>query len=277
MAGSRGKTFYVFECEVDGCTAEFYLNDIPVIRRGNEIGRFYKGQSNELVRDGINEIAVIVHPGKTPAEAIAGDGGKRRQIASDKASVSAALAVYPFGAVAGGPDRTELFGLAWKGRSDGIPEIFPKVLGIQHDLGPLFGPWAWESLPPLTLDEGERTEIRKFLEPLHLSLAAGDPELFIEESRMRLDDTARAYGLPPGQKEDLIRQVTRRDAAQPWWGMQPLAPDTFNLRLCGGNRLVQLIGNDWMPVLKENPDEEDGVGTYSMMIGKVDGKWHIIR
>ncbi len=51
--------YYVFECAVDHCTAEFYLNDIPVVMRSQDGGRLFGGQVNELVVDGINEIGAI--------------------------------------------------------------------------------------------------------------------------------------------------------------------------------------------------------------------------
>lgn len=270
------KNFYVLECEVENCDAEFYFNDIPIIRRGTDHGRFYKGQSNQYVVDGLNEIAMIINPGPTPKEAIPGENKKRKRSVAQGASARAKLALYPFGAVAGGPDGKELMSIQWKAPEQEQLQFFPRAVSTQADLGPVFGKWEWEDLPRIELNDTDLEEIKAFLEVLHQSLAAGDPEFFIEFSDMRLKGTEQAYLLPPGDRANLIRQVTQMDAAESWWGMQPLDPENFDFRLCAQDRLVECIAKDWQPVLKENPDDQDGVGTYYMLLGKVFGEWHIV-
>lgn len=269
--------YYVFECAVDNCTAEFYLNDIPIVMRSQDGGRLFGGQVNELVVDGINEIDAVIYPGPQPGQALSGPGGKRDRFVAADAKVFAALSTYPPGAVVGGPDRKQLIRMEWAADPDGWPEVLPKVMSAAQDLGPLLGEWAWEGAPRITLDEDTCQEIADFLGVLHAALAAGDPEPFIEAGAIRLEEVEKAFDLKPGSKAEHVRKVTLRDAAEPWWGLQPLNPANFDLRLCAADRLVECIGRDFQPVLKETPDEDGGVGHYDMLLAKIDDRWQIVR
>ncbi len=90
-------TFYVFECAVDNCDAEFYLNDIPVVLRKQDGGRLFGGPVNELVVEGINEIGVVINPGPEPGLALSGREGKRDRFVATDAKLFAALSIYPRG------------------------------------------------------------------------------------------------------------------------------------------------------------------------------------
>ena len=269
--------YYVFECAVDNCAAEFYLNDIPIVLRSQDGGRLFGGQVNELVVDGINEIGAVIQPGPQPGQSLTGRGGKRDRFVAKEAKVFAALSTYPPGAVVGGPDRTQLIRLEWDGEPDGWPEVFPKVVAQAEDLGPLLGEWAWEGAPRITLDEPTRQEITDFLGTIHAALSAGDPEVFIEAGAVRLAEVEKAFDLKPGSKAEHVRKVTLRDAAAPWWGLQSLDTGQFDLRLCAAGRLVECIGRDFQPVLKENPDDDGGVGQYDMLLARIDDQWQIVR
>lgn len=269
------KVFYVFECTAEGCVAEFYLNDIPIVRRGPDLGQFYAGQANQYVCDGANEITIVIGTGSTPSRALAGDSPARQQIALNNARASARLARYPFGSVVGGPDAQELMRVDWDAGTD-LTKYVPLVAGASADLGPIYGSWTWQSAPAVGLDSDSRNEIRDFLNLLAGTLAAGDAGPFIEAGSSRLADTERAYSLKPGERAEMIRRITAEDAAQPWWGIVPLDDSQFDLRVCGRGRLVECIGRDWLPILREKPDPEGGFGTYSMFIAKIEGAWHIV-
>ena len=200
---------------------------------------------------------------------------RRKNVSGAKAM--ARLVRYPFGAVVGGPSGEILMHCDWQAPEEATPFVFPRAVSTRTDLGEMFGSWHWQEADRIDLDEDVRGELGVFLEELRGPLAAGDPEPLIELSRPRLKDLARAYSLPPGQKERQIRDVTELDARQPWWGMQPLEPESYAFRLCGRGRLVELVGQDWEPVLKENPDEDGSLGQYGMFVGRLDGEWTILR
>lgn len=268
--------FYVLECEVENCDAEFYLNDIPIIRRGPALGRFFAGQSNQYLIDGVNELAIVVNPGPTPGEALVGSGRERGPLPGGEARAVAKLSTYPYGSISGGPDGRELLSLEWRATGD-TPQIFPRVATARGELGTSLGTWQWQNAARLEMGELLVEEIEGFLRPLHLSLLAGSPDVLIEASQIRIAETENAYSLEPGEKERQIRTVTRQEAKTDWWGLLPLEPEQFDFRLCAHDRLVECIGKDWEPVLRENVDREGGQGTYSLFLGLIDDEWHIVR
>ena len=276
MVAKQKKKFYVMECKASGINAEFYLNDIPIIRRGPELGMKYGGPCNQYLIDGINELSAIIVPGKAPSETLYSKTGRQRIKLEEDASVKAELSIYPFGAVMGGPSKKVLMSVDWKLDKD-QKMVFQKVISARADLGKLFGEWEWQKAPRIELNEDTIKEIHKFIENLHMSLAAGDPDLFLEFGEMRLKDIEKAFDLVPGEKEELIRKVTLDDAEQDWWGMEDINPDDYDLRLCAQDKMVEVINKDWKPILQESPDLEGGVGTYSMTISKLDDKWKIVR
>ncbi len=269
--------FYVLECSAEGCVAEFYLNDIPVVRRGPDIGKHYAGQSNQYLVGGLNEISMLVNPGPSPSLAIPGPGGARTRFGAPGARASAALCRYPFGATVGGPSRKELAKVEWSAGEAGGPIVFPKVATVRTDLGSMPGPWEWQSSERIALDSEARAGIGALLADLRVSLEAGDPEPFISASSSRLAELALAYEQPPGRKERIIRKALDDDSSQGWWGMQALDPKKFDFRLCGRNCLVEAICGDWDPALREKPDPQKGVGMYGMMLGRSAGRWKILR
>lgn len=276
MVAKKKKQFYVIECKSSGVNAEFYLNDIPIIRRGPELGMKYGGPCNQYLIDGVNELSVIIVPGEIPSETLHSKAGRQRIKFEEEASVKAELSIYPFGSVMGGPSKKVLMSVDWKLEKEKWM-VFQKVISARMDLGKLFGEWEWQKAPRIELNEDTLKEIHKFIKDLHMSLAAGDPELLLEFGEPRLKDIEKAFDLVPGEKEELIRKVTLDDAEQDWWGMEDINPDNYDLRLCAEDRMVEIVNKEWKPILQESPDPEGGVGSYSMTISKLDGKWKIVR
>ena len=268
--------FYVLECTARGCDAEFLLNDIPVTRRGPALGANAGVQVNELVVDGVNELAVVINPGPTPALALAGEGRARRRLVVKDAAVEARLARYPRGAKVRGPKAEELLTLKWSVGQQG-KLVFPRVEASRADLGPRLGKWAWQSAPQVALDAAGQRELGQLLATVHAALDRGSPEALLEHSRVRLEEIAAAYELEEGEKEQVIRTVMAEDAAREGFGLQPIDEASFSLRTCARGRLVEVLGRDWKPVLREKPAADGSVGYYDMFVARIDGAWQIVR
>jgi len=269
--------FYVLECSVEKCVAEFYINDIPITRRGPQYGKMLNGPMNQMIKDGVNALEIVVNPGDIPSESYLGSGGKRRRLTpEDGAFAKAKISKYPKGAVVGGPDEEELMAVEWAAEKDRI-EMFPKVVSAAADLGQIFGPWQWEGGSRIALEEETLKEIFDFVLEIHGYLVVADFEPFIEFSLPRSSDTDLAYGKTPGQSAEEVRIEMERCTNNSWWSMKPLKPDDFDFRLCGCDKMIECISKEWKPVIEEEPDEEGSISRYPMMIGKIDGKWRIVR
>ncbi|WP_418320989.1 hypothetical protein [Piscinibacter sakaiensis] len=271
------ESYLVLECAAEGCVAEFYLNDIPVIIRGPEIGRFFCGPMDDHFVDGVNELAIVVNPGPTPGEALTGAERNRDWRNVDKERAWAKVSRYPVGATVGDGQGIEMMAVEWQAPSRRTTCVFPQICSTVVDLGPLYGRWRWQDSPVLGTGADVQAEIDALMQALHASLQRGEVDLFLALSRHRLTEGEKAYQLIPGEKQQMIRDVMAEETAQDWWGMEALDPSRYDLRCCAGDRMVELIAKDWLPILREKPDDEDGIGYYKCFLARIDGELQIVR
>ncbi len=271
------KRFYVIECTAEGVRAEFYVNDVAMVRRGLEWGYHYGGPVNEYIVSGRNEIAVLIDPGQSPGTAMGTPGElRKRKNFGEKTEVSYMLSAYPEGAVVGGPDRAELVSLSWQPEA-GRPAFTPLVLSAAVDIAPGFGPWRWQEGPVLELTDAARGEVDAFVKEMHLALSGAMHEPFIDKSAVRCREVEEAYGLPAGERLEMIRSNFPEIMSRPEWGMEPLEGIDADYRLCGRSRLVELVAADWNAILRQTPNEEGGAAYFTMLISRLDGEWQIVR
>ncbi len=287
---SDADKYFVLECETQSRGhVEFYINGIPLARRGAELGPYYSEQVNEFLIKGTNQLSMLINPpSAAAAHAGGGNRGRDQQVsdtdfAPEMAMSSMRLASYPVGAVVGGPDAIELLRTEWRvpKQTDGrpMPEFFPKYVANAVGMGGIGQhPWAWQLGDRLTLSDEERQEIVQFIGKIHKALDAGDPEPFIDASLTRLRELGDAYAsFDPVERISLIRKVTAMKSSQPGWGMEPLEPENLDLHTCANNRIVECRARDWKSILREKPDAEGGVAYYQMFLSKIAGSWHIVR
>ena len=269
-------TFFVLECSVEGCRAEFWMNDIPVIRL-NEGAGFAGLPINHLLIEGENELEMVLFHGNLPPLSKLGSippEGPESVQPTQSASVS--LCRYPFGAAVGGPDRVELFRQEWKPTEEMEVSVPFTVKGTcEPDAG--VPRWRWQDADPLELDRDTVVDLVEFLETMRASIEEGDPEPFLEKSAIRLEDIAEAFGNEPSEKADLIRRVIPQDVDNEGFGLDPLDPAMFSFRLCGGGSLVEAIGMDWAPLIRGGPDSQGNPIAYDMVLARFDGEWAIVR
>ncbi len=269
--------FHVLEVRVENCVAEVYLNDIPIIRRGNDYGLEFGGPVNQYMVNGLNRLEIVVDPGPVPAEALTGTAGCRQCFTPDKeARAWAALSTYPKGAIIDGPDREEIVALEWKPENN-RPHCFPLVCSASIDLGEIYKAWQWQSAPRLTLDDETLREVSDFVIGMHGSLAILDFERYVELSKHRNEEGDFAYQKMPGTVAQQLLSMRGYIEDDPGWGMATLKPDEFSFRLCGNDRMIECVAKSGEPVLEELADNEGSISRYPMLLSKIDGEWLIVR
>jgi len=268
--------FYVLECAAETCFAEIYLNDIPVILRGPGIGMYFDGPVNQLLVDGVNRISLLIRPGETPAESRTGTNGEKVNVQPKGDKAFARIVGYPFGALSGGPEGQELLRVDWNGHEEDSFD-FPMEVSAEANLGPLFGGWAWQVAPKLELDEATRASVHEFLGKARADLEAFDAEAHIQRCILHLRELGRAYDTRASKKMNLIRMALEEDSKKAGFGFEELDPETYSLRLIAGGRMIECIGKDWEPLIREKPSPEGDSGSYEMRIAKVDGEWAVVR
>ena len=61
------------------------------------------------------------------------------------------------------------------------------------------------------------------------------------------------------------------------FGFEPLDPSSYDLRLCGGGRLVEVADRKGRPVLKENPLGPQGdQHQYDLLLARLQGSWQVV-
>jgi hypothetical protein len=270
-------TFYVLECTAEQCVAEFYLNGIPIMRRGVEGGEFCGVQVNHLLVDGDNILELTAFPGPVPSLSRWGEFGPRQRRGSTAAEkIKMSLRKYPFGATVGGSEAEELARLEWQGSPDDVRE---RAFSLQTsaDLGPMHGRWSWQDAPALTLDAAEQLELSELLDGLAAAIQVGDPGPFLAASETRIQETSRAYSTDPAERRAMINRGIFVDAGAPGFTVAPLMPSDFDFRLCAEGRMVELIAKDWQPILRAGPDRQGCYSYYDMFVSRIDGAWQIVR
>lgn len=271
-------TFYTVELTVANCDAEVWLNDVPIYRRGEGHGTFAGGPFNELVREGRNELTLVVGPGPTPPSSLLGEGEHRaRRPPPEGARAEAIFARYPRGASVGGPDRVVLARAAWEARDDGQPTFFPRVVGAAAAVDRAFGRWAWESAEVLAPGAALDEEVEAVLEELLGLLRAGDWWGLAARCERRSAELTRAYALAPGEKAAELARVMDSESAKPGWGLMPIERGRFALRVCADGRMVECVDAEGLPLLRCRPDAKGEFVSFPTWLARLDGELTVLR
>jgi hypothetical protein len=273
------KTAIYAELHVRLCTAELYLNGIPVLRSLSPARPFSSIPVQQYLVPGVNWLEAVVEPGPTPSRA---RDGETRRVAGG-ASVVARLVrceEAPFDASEEGEKLAEI---TWSGDPHET-STFPRILAADKDLGPQAGRWSWQDAPPLTLDDATRAEIAGVLGTVAAAFESGRSSGALDLLQVRFADDARAYPVhdPRTLKAELVSSIRR--ASNEGWSVRPLDPARHDFRLCAGGRLVELVDRDWLPSLRfysgatmgDEPAPDDEI-PYAMMLARIGGRLVVVR
>lgn len=272
-------SFTVLECRADGCTAEFWLNDIPMGRCSLALGTFEAGPCHERLVAGRNVLTMVVEPGEAPAQALAGMPGagtsrQRRSLAGGFAEMR--LKRYPHGATVGQSPGEELLHLRWQ--AEAWPMFVPLVRSATVDL-PLLPdgsrqPWWWQQCERLaSLTPEVSGELLALLKQWRLGLQIGRLDDFLEADLPRQVTLARAYGQDIDER---LAQLLQRYDQPPRRFFRRIDEASASLRLCAEGRLVQMVDNTGEPLLRMAADSAGGVSSMPLFVGRLEGRWQVL-
>jgi len=109
-----------------------------------------------------------------------------------------------------------------------------------------------------------------------IALTRGNPEPFIQATRLRLEDLAQAY--QRNLADDVARlrsQLLQLHAAQP---LKPTLPATAKLLLrpVAGGRLLECLAGDGSPLM-QSPVAGGGRIAWPMRLAAIDGRFYVLR
>ena len=222
----------VLEVEVSGIEAEVVINDVPVTRMTAESPQEALSVE-QFVIGGPNKLELVLGPGAYPSIARTGN----HPVSGDGLWAKAAIVEYPAGVFPGDPSGNYLMGIDWRG-PDGEDVATPLVVVEERDLaGAREATWSWHVADPLEIDANTIEEVTGFLADLHASLERRDAAPIVDASRTKVKEASKAYGLDFDGELAGLSGFLADEFAHETWAMEPLDPETFDLRLCGSGRL----------------------------------------
>ena len=158
--------------------------------------------------------------------------------------------------------------LDWAPAADTVYEA-PLALRQAVQLPTAFPRWRWLDAPPVADAAALRPLVAGFLLEIALGLARGNPEPWLQATRLRLEEQATAYQRPLA--DDVAR--LRRHLA----GLQALpAAAQLQLRPVAGGRLLDCLASDGGPALRGSL--ADGAQlAWPARVAVVEGSCYVLR
>lgn len=259
----------VLRIEASGYRAEAVFNGIPLARVDAQ-------QSvatlpiHEFTLAGANELELVIEPG-APGAAAAPEPG----LSDGKAWASVRLLLPRVGSVAHPASARTLAQIDWAPPADELYET-PLSLRRSVELPISFPRWRWLDAPVIADSPTLKQEVAAYLLEVAVALTRGNPEPFIQATRLRLEDLAQAY--QRNLADDVARlrgHLLRLHAAQPLKPTLPAAAKLL-LRPVAGGRLLECLAGDGSPLL-QSPTAGGARIAWPMRLAAIDGRFYVLR
>jgi hypothetical protein len=259
----------VLRLESSGCSAEAALNGVP-LARVDALQSVATLPIHEYTLAGANELELVVEPG-VPGADVAPEPG----LSDGKAWASLRLLLPRVGSIAHPASARTLAQIDWAPPGDELYEV-PLSLRKSVELPISFPRWRWLDAPVIENSPTLKKDIAAYLLEIAVALARGNPEPFIQATRLRLEDLAQAY------QRNLADDVTRLrsrllqlHAAQP---LKPTLPSAAKLLLrpVAGGRLLECLAGDGTPLL-QSPLSGGASIAWPMRLAAIDGRFYVLR
>jgi hypothetical protein len=138
-----------------------------------------------------------------------------------------------------------------------------------------FGHWAWQDAPAVYPTARDQRAVRQLIVQMHAALAQRDAETVLNMLTLQLTELAQALGLRATElmvdQGNYFRALFEHER----WSMQPLDPDSLDLRPQAGGRLVIIRDKEGGPPLRGSAGKD--LFAYDISTSRVGGKWTIVR
>jgi hypothetical protein len=259
-----------------GCTAEVYVNGIPLPRISSPEQPFIARPGYPFLVNGKNILELLVEPGPTPSLARAGKVPQKPTEATARARVTQ----YPEGAFVGSDDAEVFASVNWlyapKPDQPG-PEFYPVSVRREFNFVHDFGPWVWQRVDgPIDLKR-DADELNALVVRLHRAFNAGDPAPILDLMGPYVADVVKtAPGIERGDYLEELASDIRGNARREDF-VRPLELKDIDYRLVANGAMVELVYRDWTPVLNTLPQEDGEIFPLPVFVGRLDGKLQILR
>lgn len=231
------------EIVTTGCSAELWLNDIPILR-GNTGGVLVSKPVHLHLLDGRNFLRVVIGHGPTPGTMM-----QRSVTDVSDMDVFVRLVAYPLGIYPSVAAGQTLLQARWAGAAGQIIDQ-PIVIEDARDLGRLFGPRLWQGLPRLLANLELQREAVDLLWQLYRALADQDVQAYTALVAPRSQDAGAVFAARGLTKATDLGPYVASFGSGAALRLMPPDDKAFDFRLCGGGTMVELVNQDWLSSLR---------------------------
>ncbi|UQA62016.1 hypothetical protein [Polyangium aurulentum] len=262
------------QLEIEGCTAELWLNGIPIMRLGPHTMPLESQAVQQFLVAGTNQIELLVEPGPSPARART----EYRDLTLVDARAVGRLYRFEGGTIPDPEFGERLIDVTWRsGESGSTRESFPRSAYGQAELGAVVPRWSYQDAPILSMEESLVDEADAALEEVAEAFRRGSPAQLLAALEEQQREVLLAY---PALTADFIRDdlsllvTDYHRAKEP---VLPLRRDRHEFRLVAGGRMIQCVDDDWKPSLRlVDPDEGNEV-PYPLFLARIGGRLRVVR
>ena len=279
----------VLHLEAVGCTAEAWLNGVPLARVEGKTAEVAPGVApgtapaaqpgtaasvnlpvHEFTLAGNNELALVLHPGPPGASP-----SPEPRLSDGQCGASLRLLLPRMDSVAHPANARTLAQLDWAPAADAVYEA-PLTLRKTVELQIAFPRWRWLDAPVIADPAALKKDLAAYLLDIAIGLAKGNAEPLIQASRLRLEELAQAYQRNLADDVARLRQhIAQLHAAQP---LKPTLPGAGGLLLrpVAGGRMLECLAADGTPLL-QSPLANGGRIAWPLRVAVVEGRFYVLR
>ncbi len=255
----------ILRLHVEACAATATLNGFPLLRA--RPGAATCNQAvNEFVLEGANRLGLHTQPWP-------GQPGRAPRLAANGARARVELLLTRPGRMLSDTSNRAVASLDWVA-ADG--DLYPARASEQNfDLPVKFPRWRWLDAPEV-VPAHVHDRVVEFLQDIALSMHRGEPEAFLQASRVRLEDLAVAYQMHTGQLADRLK--SRLQLLHGQQSLRPVIPavEDVELRPCADGRLLECLCNG-SPALRTMPGDDGVQHAWPLRVAVIDNNCHVFR
>lgn len=246
------------DVSIEGCDAEVFLNDAPIVRITPESSSAAFPTVSQWTINGENELKVVV--------AAALSGGDEPRVKATLTSGAAGGFPEPgSGPVYAAIDETP--------GASGRELVYSARGTLEHS----WGVWSWQSAPAIALDEATKADLVNFLQTLHDALLQRCPEPLLDACGTMFEEVGRCYGMSAADARNQMRAGIGFVGRSPEWSLAPLDPSGLLFRPCCGGRVVQPLTRDGQPALRQAVPIDGQSWSLPMFVARTGAGYGIVR
>ena len=254
---------------------EVRVNDLPIVRTGDEGMKTVARPIREFVQRGKNQLDLIIEPGLDPARS---DTPPARPLKTG-AGVRLRIAEFEDGEFMDFDSGHELVKIQSLPESD---QQTPIVLSATFEIdGSPMADWAWMKAPLLDLDS-VRDQLNQSMKRIARLFANKEADKLLQLMKPRMRDDAKAY--PAMDLQQRIDNFRHSFATIPEnWRPLPFDADRAVYRLVADGRLIEPLDRQGLPLIRtettspEQPFEDPDYVPFPIMVGLRKDRFAIYR